>query len=193
MKTMKTKSFVFAVTMALISVVAVAADPVGPTVVVVNQKESCMLKVIYQGAQVGKVSLKIYDAANHIVFTETINGVEGFVRPINFKGMEAGVYKIEIADAAGKRTQTIEHNVEKALSAIHISKIGVDSKYLLSVANKGTSEKINVRIFDGNNNQLHNEVLTVNGDLGLVYNLKNVTGVPTFEVTNQAGVTKIIK
>ncbi|MBP9926133.1 MAG: hypothetical protein KBF45_09060 [Cyclobacteriaceae bacterium] len=190
---MKTKSFVFAVTMALISVVAVAADPVGPTVVVVNQKESGMFKVIYQGAQVGKVSLKIYDAANHIVFTETINGVEGFVRPINFKGMEAGVYKIEIADAAGKRTQTIEHNVEKALSAIHISKIGVDSKYLLSVANKGTSEKINVRIFDGNNNQLHNEVLTVNGDLGLVYNLKNVTGVPTFEVTNQAGVTKIIK
>lgn len=190
---MKTKSYVFAIAMAFVSVVAVAADPVGPTVVIVNQKEPGMFKVIYEGAQVGKVSFRIYDASKHIVFTETINGVEGFIRPINFKGMEAGVYTIEIADASGKRTQTIEHNIEKSISAIHISKIGVDSKYLLAVANMGTSEKINVKIYDGGNNLVHDQNLTIDNEFGLVYNLKNVTGVPTFEVTNQAGVTKVIK
>ncbi len=190
---MKTKSLVFALVMAFVSVAAVAADPVGPKVVVINLKESGMFKVIYAGAQIGKVSLRIYDASNNLVFVESTNGVGGFMRPVNFKGMEAGEYTIEVADASGKTTQTVDYKIEKGLDAIHVSKIGVESKYLLAVANKGVSEEINVRIFDGSNNLVHNEMLTVDGDLGLVYNLKNVAGVPTFEVTNQAGVTKVIK
>lgn len=190
---MKTKSLVFALVMAFVSVAALAADPVGPKVVVISQKEAGMFKVIYTGSQTGKVSLKIYDASNNVVFSESTNGVDGFIRPLNFKGMEAGEYTIEVADASGKMTQTVDYKTEKGLNAIHVSKIGDENKYLLAVANKGATEKISVQIFDGSNNLVHNQVLTVNGDLGLVYNLKNVTGVPTFEVTNQAGVTKVIK
>ncbi|MBK8290446.1 MAG: T9SS type A sorting domain-containing protein [Flammeovirgaceae bacterium] len=61
--------------------------------------------MIYEGVQVGKVTLKIYNETGSVLFfSETINSVEGFIRPINFKAMAAGVYTIEIADASGKRT-----------------------------------------------------------------------------------------
>jgi len=189
---MKTKSVVFALIMAFVSVAAVAADPVGPKVVVINQKESGIFKVIYEGAKAGRVSMKIFDKAGKVVFAETINGVEGFILPVNFAGMEAGEYTIEVADASGKQVQKVNYTIENKVNSVHVAKIGTESKYLLAVANEGT-EEINVRIFDGANNLVHDQNLVVDGSFGLVYNLKNVTGVPTFEVTNQAGATKVVK
>ncbi len=188
---MKTKSIVFALVMGFVSVAAVAADPVSPKMVVLNQKDGGIFKVIYAGAQAGKISLNIYDAANTLVFTETVNGVEGFIRPVNFSGMEAGVYTIEVADASGKQIQKIDYKKESKVNSIHIAKVGNEDKYLLAVAN--TNEVINVRIFDGSNNMVHNQDVTVAGNVGLVYNLKNVVGTPTFEITNQAGATKVVK
>lgn len=188
---MKTKSILVALVM-VVSVAAVAADPVGPKVVVVNQKESGIFKVIYEGLQTGKVTLKIYDKANKVVFAETINGIDGFIRPVNFAGMEAGEYTIEVADASGKQIQKVEYNMENRINSVHVAKLGTESKYLLAVANKD-AEEINVRIFDGNNNLVHNEDLVINGDFGLVYNLKNVTGIPTFEVTSKMSGTKVVK
>lgn len=191
-KTMKTKSVVFALILAFVSVAAVAADPVGPKVVIINQKETGIFKVIYQGAQTGKVSLKIFNNSGKVVFAETINGTDGFIRPVNFSGMEAGEYTIEVSDASGKQINKLEYKMDNKVNAIHVAKIGNESKYLLAVANQG-SEEINVRIFDGANNLVHNETLIVDGSLGLVYNLKNISGVPTFEVTNQTGATKVVK
>lgn len=188
---MKTKSIVFALVMGFVSVAAVAADPVSPKMVVLNQKDGSIFKVIYAGAQAGKISLNIYDEANTLVFTETVNGVGGFIRPLNFSGMDAGAYTIEVADASGKQVQKIDYIKESPVNAIHLKKIEGDSKYLLSVAN--TNEVINVRIFDGANNLVHSQDVTVAGNFGTVYNLKNVVGTPTFEVTNQAGATKVVK
>jgi hypothetical protein len=191
-KTMKTKSVVFALMLAFVSVAAMAADPVGPKVVIINQKESGIFKVIYEGAQTGKVSLKIFNKSGKVVFAETINGTDGFIRPVNFSGMDAGEYTIEVSDAAGKQINKLEYNMDTKVHTVHVAKIGKESKYLLAVANQG-SEEIIVRIFDGANNLVHNENLVVDGSLGLVYNLKNIAGVPTFEVTNQTGSTKIVK
>lgn len=188
---MKTKSIVVALVMA-VSVAAFGADPVGPKVVVINPKGSDLFKVIYEGVQAGKVTMKIYDKANHVVFAETVTGVNGFIRPVNFSGMTPGEYTIEIADVAGKQIQKIEYATSKPVDVVHVAKISNQGKYLLAVANKGT-EEFNVRIFDGNDILVHNEDLTVNGELGLVYNLKNVTGVPTFEVTSKATGVKVIK
>jgi hypothetical protein len=189
---MKTKSVVFALMLAFVSVSAIAANPVGPKVVIINQKESGIFKVIYEGAQIGKVSLKIFNKSGKVVSAETINGTDGFILPVNFSGMESGEYTIEVSDASGKQINKLEYKMDTRVNTIHVAKIGNESKYLLAVANQG-SEEINVRIFDGANNLVHNENLVVDGSFGLVYNLKNITGVPTFEVTNQAGATKVVK
>lgn len=181
---------VSALLVALITGVAVAADPVGPKVVIVNLKETGVFKVIYEGAQVGKVNLRIANEDGVILFRETISNVDGFIRPINFKSLEAGEYTIEVSDSFGKFVQKVNYRTEQSVSAIHIAKIAGDSKYLLSVE-KG--KNINVKIYDGLDNLVHSENRLVDGNLSLVYNLKGVAGVPTFEVTDNAGKTKVIK
>jgi hypothetical protein len=187
---MKTKLMVSALLVALITGVAAAADPVGPKVVIINQKETGIFKVIYEGAQIGKVNLRIADQSGVILFKETISNVDGFIRPVNLKSLEAGEYTIEVSDSFGKFTQKVSNTVARTESVFHLAKITGENRYLLSVA-KG--DEINVKIFDGQNNMVHNESLTVKGNLGLVYNLKDVTGVPTFEVRDNTGNVRVIR
>jgi len=188
---MKTKLMVSALLVALITVSAVAADPVGPKLAVVNQKESGIFKVIYEGVKAGKVNLKISNQNGAVVFNESVAGVDGFIRSVNFKGMAAGEYSIEVSDASGKQVQKVNYEIAQTANLVHISKLA-ENRYLLAVA-KGSEDQLNVRIFDGSSNLVHDENLMVNGNFGLVYNLANVFGVPTFEVTDKAGTTKVIK
>lgn len=187
---MKTKLMVSALLVAWITGAAVAADPVVPKVAIVNQKEAGLFKVIYEGVKVGNVNLKIANKDGVILFRETISSVDGFIRPLNFKSLEEGEYTIEVADAFGKYVEKVNYKIEKPISAVHIAKISGDNKYLLSVE-KG--KDINIKIYDGKDNLVYNESRVVNGNLGLVYNLKDITGVPTFEVTDNAGSTKVIR
>ena len=187
---MKTKSFLAAV-IVLVSTVAFANEP-GPRVVVVSNKNSGMFKVIYEAEKVGDVKMTILGRDGEVLFAETTSNVDGFIRPVNFTGMEPGEYTIEIADASGKQVQKVQYANETTVKNVHVAKMSEEGKYLLSVANDGT-EQINVRIFDGSNNLVHNEDLTINGNFGLVYNLKDVSGVPTFEVTDKTGSIRSIK
>jgi hypothetical protein len=190
---MKTKFIVSALIVALIAGAAVAADPVKPTVMVVNQKESGIFKIIYKGDKVAKVTMKIYNDQGSVVFNETVSGVDGFIRPVNFNGMAPGEYTIEVNSGKDKEIQKVKYTVENAVSMVHLAKIADTEKYLLAVAKSGNEEQINVKIYDGNSNIVHNETLVVKGDFGLVYNLKNVEGLPTFEVTDKTGNSKVIR
>jgi hypothetical protein len=189
MYTMKTKSFLTALVV-MVSTVVFAQGP-GSRMVVINQKNSGSFKVIYEGQQPGKVNMTIRDAAGNVIFTETTQHVDGFVRPVNFDGMTPGEYTIEISDRSGKQIQKVAYNNETTVQTVHVSKISEQDKYLLAVASTG-SEEINVRIFDGANQLVHNENVTISGNFGLVYNLKNVTGLPTFEVTDKTGNVRTI-
>ncbi len=188
---MKTKSMLVAV-MVLVSAVAFAKDPVTPRLVVVNQKSNGTFKVIYEGEKKSSVKMNIVDAKGMVVFSETVKSVDGFIRPINFAGMKPGQYTIEILDGSGKAVQTVNYINDNTITNVHVAKIADEGKYLLAVANEGT-EEINVRIFDGFNNLVHDQNMTVSGSLGLVYNLKQVIGTPTFEVTDKTGAVKTIK
>ena len=187
---MKTKSILIAA-IALVSSVAFATEPTSK-VAVINQKQSGTFKVIYEGAHQGKVKLNIRNSSGETVFTETINGLAGFIRPVNFTGLEFGEYTIEIADETGTVTQVINYQLASVAKNGHVAKMNAENKYLLAIANPG-KETINVKIFDGDNNLVHNESVIVNGSLALVYNLKEVVGAPTFEVTDNSGAVKTIK
>ena len=185
---MKAKFMLVAV-IAMVASVAFATEP-ETKVAVVGQKQAGTYKVIYNGE--GKVKLNIRNTEGETIFAETINTTKGFVRPVNFAGLEFGEYTIEIADAAGKQVQKIQYKAEAAAQNVHVAKMGEEGKYLLAVANKN-AEQINVKIFDGENNLVHDKNIMVNGSLGLVYDLKKVSGTPTFEVTDNSGVVKTIK
>lgn len=106
---MKTKNVVLSVLVTMfVSVLAMANEPGNPKVVVVSQK-SGVFKVIYEGGNVGKVRMRIFNANGQEVFAEVLPGVNGFMRPVNFKGMERGVYTIEVANQNGKQIQKISY------------------------------------------------------------------------------------
>ena len=183
---MKTKNVVVTALVAMcFAVSAFANEPVNSKLVVVNQK-SGVFKVIYEGTKAGKVSMKITDKSGNQLFAETIRSISGFIRPVNFDGMAPGAYTIAITDENGTLIQTVNYLNEKVIKNVYISKTAEAGKYLLSVANKGT-EVINVRIYDGENNLVHDENVTVKGYFGIVYNLKKIVGTPTFEITDEGG------
>lgn len=187
---MKTKSILLAAMM-LISVAALADEPGSPKLVVLSQKESGLYKVIYENSRTSKVKMTILDSNGDALYTESIKINEGFILPVNFKGLAPGEYSIEVADGSAKQTQKVSYLANTRTQSIHVAKLTNEAnKYLLSVANEGA---INVRILDGANNIIHDQNVNVDGSIGLVYNLKSVSGAPTFEVTDNAGNVKTVK
>jgi hypothetical protein len=186
---MKTKLFLAAM---IVLVSTAAFSNPGPRIAVVNQKNPAKFKVIYAGSEVGKVKMTIFNQQEEVVFAETTNGINGFVRSVNFEGMTPGEYTIEIASKEGKQAQKVVFG-KSTVKNVQVSKIANGSKYLLSVASTGVAQKISVRIFDGANNLVHTESRTIDGNFGLVYNLANVSGVPTFEVADNTGNVRTIR
>ena len=187
---MKAKFFLAALTV-LVSTAAFS-QAAGPRAAVINQQGTGIFKVIYEGEKEGRVTLTIFDKKSKVVFSETTHNVDGFIRKVNFAGMEYGDYTIELADQTGKLAQPISYSRISNVKNVQVSKLGDKSKYILNVTNTG-SEKISVRIYDGANNLVHTEYRTIDGNFGLVYNLSNVQGLPTFEVADNAGNVRTIK
>lgn len=188
---MKAKFFITAL-IVLVSAVTFANGSDRPRLAVVSQTNSNSYKVIYQGEKIGNVKMTILNEKGEVLFSETTKGVNGFSRPVNFAGMSAGEYTIEVADESGKEVQKVTYGSKATLNQVHVAKISESGKYLLSVGSQGKDE-INVRIFDGAHNLVHSEDLTINGNYGLVYNLKSIVGTPTFEVTDNVGNLRTIR
>ncbi len=202
---MKTRNVVLTVAAVIVASTFTFAGNPTSKVVVVNKNNSEIFKVIYEGTTAGKVTLKVYDSNGNQLLSEITSGLDRFMRPVNFSGMQPGEYSIEITDNNGKHTQKVNYKIadresslvsasvknESSIKTVYITKLKEAGKYLMSVTTDGT-KKINVRIFDGADNLLHNEVVTVNGSAGLVYNLKQVEGQPTFLLIDNHGNKKML-
>ncbi len=187
---MKTKSILLAA-MVLVSAVAFADEPATSKLVVVSQKEAGLFKVIYENPKTTKVKMNIINSNGETLFTESLKVADGFILPVNFRGMKPGEYSIEVVDGSAKQVQKVSYGLPAASQRVHVARLTNEAnKYLLSVANDGA---INVKIIDGSNNVIHEQTLNVNGAVGLVYNLKAVEGTPTFEVTDGNGNTKVVR
>jgi len=191
---MKTKSVLLAVMMMSASLVALANEPGNPRVRVVNQKESGIYRLIYAGGKSGDVKLNILDNAGKVLFQETIKDTEGFIRSLNFKGATPGEYTVKIENDGITEYSKVSYLEEgkQASNYLHVAKIEKAGKYLFTVT-QAINESIQMKIYDGLGNLVHEDMQKVNGSYGVVYNLKNVSGTPTFEVTDKAGVTTILK
>lgn len=204
---MKIKSS-FLVVMLMVAGAAFANDPGNTQMVVLNVKETSILKVIYKSEVVENVRVNIYDQNTNVIYSETVRVQKGFILPINMGGLKAGEYTIEVAGKNSLQSKKVNYSeVEETESAsivanaivkpsstlnVHVAKLTDNNKYIMSIKNSGT-QKISVKIFDGADTLVYHETRVINGDNGLVYNLKEVIGTPTFEVKESNGATKTIK
>ena len=184
----------------MVSVFAYAINPTETHLEVVTQQSKSILKVIYQGVSSGKSVLTVYNQSGEIVFVDRIYSEKGFIRPLNFTGMERGVYKIEVSTSQGTSVKSVEYAATEetkaivstseasAIKGVHIAKLNAEGKYLISISNQGAN-KLTVRVYDGNKALLSNKRISFHGSYAVVYNLKDVVGTPSFVVIDEAGNT----
>jgi len=193
---MKTKSLFFAA-LVMMSAVALAGgkdEPRRTGMAVVPVKGSDVFKVIYRGEATGKVRLHVYNPQAKIILSETFNGVDGFICPLNFSGLQHGEYTIELVDAAGKKVEKIMHVAKKSERFVHVSRISSqEGKYLLSVVNAGATGPVDVKIYDSKNNLIHTETKEASENFALVYKLDNASSSYIFEVSDKSGHIRTIK
>jgi hypothetical protein len=193
---MKTRSLFIAALVVVSATVAALGkeEPNNKGLAVVPVKGAEVFKVIYKAENAGKIKLNIYNTKSEIVFTETFTGTDGFICPLNFTGLQAGEYTIELIDATGKRTEKVNYKPASATPKnVHISRLANENgKFLVSVSSTG-NEQINVKIYDAANNLVHSENKSIDGNFAQLYTVKNVTGSLTFEVTDKAGNTKTVR
>jgi hypothetical protein len=192
--TMKTKSLYLAALIVLAGVVSAVGkdEPRNAGLAVVPVKGSEVFRVIYKGESASKVKLYVYNSSSRVIFSETVNSNGGFIRPLNFSGLQFGEYTIEVTDASGKKSEKVNYQPAKSENTVHVSKLSeANGKFLLSVA-QNHGETYTVRIFDAANNLIFTDIKTEAADFAKLYNLKNVVGAVTFEVSNSTGVIKTI-
>ena len=191
---MNTKSFYLAALIVMAgAVTAVGKDePSNAGLAVVPVKGSEVFRVIYKGESASKVKLNLYNSSSQVIFSETVNSTGGFIRPLNFSGLQFGEYTIELIDASGKKSEKVNYQPVKSSSQVHVSKLAAaDGKFLLSVA-QHDGEPITVKIFDGANHLIFSDTRTDASDFAKLYNVKNVDGSVTFEVSNSTGQIKTV-
>ena len=160
-------------------------SPLGMSVL----KNGALVKVFYRGEQSGKVKVTIYNEGGDVVFTETLQKTDQFMRPYNFKALPYGEYTIELADASGARQQKVVHKLVKESRTAHVTRLNRnENRYMLAVPNTG-KDALTVRIYDENNRIVFEENQRIHGNFAKVYNLNGIAGEHTFEIVDQHGKT----
>ena len=165
-------------------------SPLGTSII----KKGALVKLFYRGEHSGKVKVTIYDENGTVVFKEVVENHEHFMRPYNFSSLPSGEYTIHIADENGTRIEKVEHGVSKKKRPANLWRLNPDSnKYMLSVPRNGSDELV-VKIYDERNTVIYQETARMSGDFAKVYDLSQVKGAHTFEITdNNGGVRRLAK
>ncbi|MDN4164473.1 hypothetical protein QWY31_03115 [Cytophagales bacterium LB-30] len=172
--------------------VAYANSGSNSLVKVIADENNGIYKVAYRSNEVSRVSVAIYNSNNERVFNETLM-MNAFVRPYNLSSMGEGEYTIEISDKNGKTVEKVNYKRARIQSMVQVSKVAkFQGKYLLRITNTA-NEFVTVRIFNQNEEMIHENSFRVTGDFATVYNLEQVEGNLTFEVEGQNGTNAIIK
>ncbi len=170
------------------SAIAFAGNPTSKVAVYQNNAES--FKVFYEGAQPGEVTVKLFDKNGSLLFQEVANGLSKFMLPVSFDGMQPGEYKFTVTDESGTQTQSINYhlNVQNAgsIQSLHVARTSEVGKYVMSVTSDAATQ-IHVEILDETGKAIYEEDKAIDKAFGLVYNLKQFHGTPTFRVTDIAG------
>lgn len=171
----------------IMSVVASAHGEDRPEMTVVAAQGSEVFKVVYKGSTLGKVRMNILDSKGRTIHTATFAGKNGFICPVNFKGLPSGNYKIELIDDNGSSSQTVNYVTVHERKSIHMTKLkNEEGKLLFTVAN-AQNELIMIRVYDQHQKLIYSLSRKLKGDFAQVFRMPPGLTNYTFEVSDAAG------
>ncbi len=159
------------------------------SVAITNVTGSTLFKLYYKSERMGRVKISIIDEKGSMIFNETLNKVDGFVRPYNFEGLPEGPYTVRVEDENGKTVEKVNYKEGKVEKLIHIQKLpNEENKYLVSIVSP-KPEDVFIYIFDVDGNLIYNEIQSIKGEFAQVYNLQEVKSF-TIEIADKFGELK---
>lgn len=182
---MKARIVVFLLLFQVVLNVNTARAELKPSFTITRQDSSSIYVVDYVGSKIGNVILTIMNIDKTTIVTKYINGSKDFSLPINFSSMPEGTYTIEVDNGSEKVFRELNYSSSTQPTYSHILSLG-ENRYLFTSSHVG-NEKIIIRIFDGTGSEVYSEEKVVDGNLALLFNLKNISGRPTFEVSDGSG------
>jgi hypothetical protein len=199
---MKAKS-ILAAAFVLISSVAFASGPNDNKLVVVRVQESGVFKVIFEGKDQVKATVNILDISGNLVYSTSIQGKNGFILPLNFSELTPGSYSIEVVSGSNVWAQSVVYSktekespvqAEKnsTIQYVHLAKLENDGRFLLSIVKTGY-EVVTIDIYDTKNDLVHSETRKTDGDMAVIYDVKELLGSAKFHITDKSGYSKTIK
>lgn len=159
----------------------------------VVKKADSSYKLIYKSSETSNVTITILNDNKEVMFKETIKNSDGFLRPYNLESLPAGQYTFKIENGLVSQTETIDlrgHADSDALNMASVVKIE-EGRYMLALAGKG-AEQIGIRISNEKGETLYDESEMTKGAFARVYNLVNLSGRISFEITNGNGKVRTI-
>lgn len=156
-----------------------------PSLSVNRVDSSSIYTVSYSNTKSEKVTLTIKDDHGTVLVKRIIKNENGFTMPANFASVTEGIYYVETDNGTEKQIAKIDYNNNVAATYSRVVDLG-EGRYLLSSSHVGR-ETITIKIYDGNDSMIFNEDRKISGGLSMLFNLKNVVGKPSFEVSEPSG------
>lgn len=150
----------------------------------------------YVSETLGNVTVRILSENGKLINTDKLSGVKAFKRTYHLKGLPAGNYKVEVKNEEGKASQEIFHN-PASKSSLHtiLGKLPSESKYKLFVGPNMTNSKVEVKIYDQNDQLLLKEsIIDMQEGFTKTYDLSKVNSdFVTFRINNGTDITSFAR
>ena len=182
---MKTKMLIIALFCCVAGAANSAPSNTSPTVDIVRKDTTSVYLVNYMGSKTGKVTITIKDDTKTTILSKSYKDVRDFSLPLNFSSVPEGVYTVQIDNGTEKTVRALTYTKDIATTYTRVENLG-DGQYLLTSSHSG-KERITVRVYNESSVKVFEEEKTVRGDFSMLFNLKNVTGQPYFEVSEKSG------
>ncbi|HEU5291658.1 MAG TPA: hypothetical protein VFU05_13505 [Cyclobacteriaceae bacterium] len=184
------KSFSILGMLMLISSVVLAGgidNPLVPSNMAIV-KTNTGARVFYSTEKSSKVRIRIYDTDDKEVFSDVIKSKENFSRLYNLKNLPEGEYRVVMEDENGIREELFSTRKKvEVLSSIIYSK--TQQKCLVTFFSQDEAD-VSVTLLDKNKKVLASDELSVNGQAAKLFNLEQLKGPVTVEVSNANGIVR---
>lgn len=160
----------------------------GPEMTVVAQGSE-IFKVVYKGST-GKVKMTILNSRGRAIHAAFLSGEDGFICPVNFKGLPSGKYTIELVDENKSLQQVVHYTSVHDRKSIHVAKVKSDGERILLAVSNAQDEVIMIRIYDQHRKLIHFESQRLKGDFAQVFRMPRGLSHYTVEVSDAGGNNK---
>lgn len=145
--------------------------------VAIIQNVQAKYKLVYLKESKGIVRIDILNEAGKQVHSQSVSNESGFAQQFDFTSLPYGKYTFVVTHPDGtKISEEVNHSKpERTATGLRADVLDINdnNKFRLAVL-KSNDDPINVKIYDGEDRLLHQEVITGDEGFRKTYDLKNV-------------------